>query len=165
METMTVSTLKIIKYPHEVLKMICEPVTEFGHELHMYLDQMPALMESENGMGLAANQVGIIKRFFIMKDKKGNLVEFINPEIIDKDGNQQINEGCLSAPGVTVQVPRSQSITVKAQNRNGEEFIIMAVDLEAVCIQHEIDHLNGVFFLEKVNRQQRRAALSKLGLK
>lgn len=157
--------MEIVKYPHEALSTVCTPVTEFNEELHKILDAMIPVMEQAHGIGLAANQVGITKRFFLMKDKKGKVWEFINPEIIAHDGGQQINEGCLSAPGVFVQVPRFGSVTVKAQNRSGEEFQIIAEEIEAVCIQHEIDHLQGIFFIEKTSRNQRRAALRQLGLK
>jgi peptide deformylase len=129
------------------------------------LDEMKELMKAENGIGLAANQTGHLLRAFVMIDQKGKLWEFVNPEIIDKDGTIQINEGCLSAPGVFVQVPRAQTITVKALDRNGQEFTVICQDVEAVCVQHEIDHLDGIFYLEKTSRNQRRLAMKQLGLK
>lgn len=160
-------SLTIVKYPNPVLKQTCEPVTEFSSELHAQLDEMLPLMKANNGMGLAANQVGITKRFFIMLDKKGQLHEFINPVLVEGEpvAGAQINEGCLSAPGVFVQVPRLSVVTVRAQNRHGEEFTVVAEGVEAVCVQHELDHLNGEFFLEKTSRNQRRLALRQLGLK
>lgn len=157
--------MKLVKYPNEILKKVCEKVVEFNKELSDNLDQMREIMKANKGIGLAANQVGISQRFFIVQDKYGQIFDFINPEIIEREGHMQINEGCLSAPGVLVQVPRSQTITIKAHRRDGEEFTMVAYDVEAICIQHELDHLDGIFYLEKVNRQQRRAALKTLGLK
>lgn len=157
--------IEVVKYPDPVLLTPCATVTEFGEELHKILDQMPEIMKAQNGIGLAANQIGISKRFFVMLDNKEKLWEFVNPEIIDRDGHLAINEGCLSAPGVFVQVPRSETVTIKAQNRLGEEFKIVCTGIEAICAQHEIEHLQGEFFLEKTSRNQRRAALRALGLK
>lgn len=157
--------LSIVAYPNPILSTKCEPVTEFNSELHAQLDEMLPIMKAAQGIGLAANQVGIGKRFFIMLDVKGKLWEFINPTITSHDGGIQINEGCLSAAGVVIQVPRSKQVTVEAFDRNGDSFTVLCEDLEAVCIQHEIDHLDGVFFIEKTSRNQRRAALKQLGLK
>lgn len=159
--------LKTIKYPDPILTTPCVLVPEdgFNKELHDLLDQMAVHMKSENGIGLAANQVGVAKRVFVMVADSGKLWEFINPEIVQKEGFQQINEGCLSAPGVFVSVPRAKDVLVKAQDRNGEVFTVLCFDLEAVCIQHELEHLRGEFFLDKTSRNQRRAALRTLGLK
>jgi len=156
---------KVVKYPDELLKMKCTPVESFGEKLHTILDEMYQIMKAENGIGLAANQAGYAFRGFIMTDRKGKLWEFLNPKITEREGCTQINEGCLSAPGVFVQVPRAQTITVTAQDRNGEKFTVVCEDLEAVCVQHETDHLDGIFFLEKTSRNQRRHALKVLGLK
>lgn len=161
--------LPIVKYPDPILSTPCSPV-EFGattrtFDLEATLDEMIQIMRAENGIGLAANQIGLGVRMFIMLDQKLKLWEFINPEIVDREGHIQINEGCLSAPGAFVQVPRAQTVTVKAQNRKGEEFTVICEDVEAVCIQHEMDHLDGIFYLEKTSRNQRRAALRTLGLK
>lgn len=154
-----------VKYPDQLLKMRCQEVTSFDSKLHVILDEMAQMMKAENGIGLAANQAGYLARMFVMIDQKGKLWEFINPEITDREGYIAINEGCLSAPGVFVQVNRSQTITVKAKNRNGEEFTVVCQDIEAVCVQHEMDHLDGIFYLDKTSRNQRRAALRTLGLK
>lgn len=159
----------IVKYPDPILTTRCTEVT--GAEiadrngLCQLLEDMRQVMEAEQGIGLAANQVGVGLRIFIMKDQRGKVWEFINPVIIEKEGFQQVNEGCLSAPGAFVSVPRSQSVTVEALDRNGEVFKVMGLDLDAVCMQHEIDHLDGVFYLDKTTRNQRRAALRSLGLK
>lgn len=158
--------LHTVKYPDPILTTPCQPyLFMMNFNLHGLLDEMAKHMEAENGIGLAANQVNVPYRIFIMKDNKGKLWEFINPEILDRDGHIAINEGCLSAPGAIVQVPRSQTVTVRAKDRNGEEFTVICQDIEAVCAQHEIDHLDGIFYLDKTSRNQRRAALRALGLK
>lgn len=165
--------MNTIKYPDPILTTPCMPYDFMNAEnffpknyvLHQVLDEMAIHMKSENGIGLAANQVGIPYRIFVMLDQKGKLWEFINPELSEPEGHIAINEGCLSAPGAIVQVPRAQTITVKAQDRNGEFFTVICQDVEAVCVQHEYDHLQGIFYLEKTSRQQRRQALKALGLK
>ena len=158
--------LTVRKYPDPILTKVTSKVILFDKFFHDILDEMSKVMKKENGIGLAANQVGMSLRFFVMQDTKGKFWEFINPEILDRDGHiADFNEGCLSAPGVFVQIPRAQNITVKAQDRNGQEFTVVCQDIEAVCVQHEVDHLDGIFFLEKTSRNQRRAAFRTLGLK
>lgn len=154
-----------VKYPDDILKQRCFEVTTFDEKLHVILDEMAELMKAEKGLGLAANQAGYRVRAFVMVDQKGKVWEFINPQITEKEGFIQINEGCLSAPGVFVQVPRAQTVTIKAQDRSGQEFTVVCQDVEAVCAQHEIDHLDGIFYLEKTSRNQRRLAMKQLGLK
>ncbi len=160
--------MRTVKYPDPILTTPC-PEFKFGTmsdaDLFHILDEMAAHMKAEKGIGLAANQVGHSIRVFVMLDAKQKIWEFINPTIIERSGGVQLNEGCLSAPGVVVQVPRFQTVTVKAYDRTGAEFTVVCEDLEAVCVQHELDHLDGVFFLEKTSRNQRRAALKSLGLK
>lgn len=157
--------LRTVKYPDPILTTKCALVVSFDKVLHDLLDGMREHMKLENGIGLAANQVGYSARVFVMEDQKKKVWEFINPEIVERDGHQAIDEGCLSAPGVSVQVPRAQTVMVKAFDRSGNEFKVVCEGIEAVCIQHEIDHLDGIFFLEKTSRNQRRAALRSLGLK
>lgn len=157
--------MEIIKYPNDILQKVCEPVIEFGEQLHKTLDQMREVMIANNGMGLAANQVGIAKRFFIMKDLKGNIHEFINPKIVATDGIQNLEEGCLSLPGQFTALDRPAQVTVEAQDRNGETFKIGAIGIEAVCICHEYDHLDGLFYIDRLSRQQRRAILRQAGVK
>lgn len=157
--------LPIVKYPNSILTTPCQPVDKFDLELHTLLDQMAETMKVEKGIGLAANQVGYPWRMFIIQDQKGKIWEFVNPRITETDGMLLFNEGCLSAKNTYVQVTRAQQVTVVAQDRNGEEFTTVCYDIEAVCVQHELDHLDGIFFLDKTSRNQRRAALRSLGLK
>lgn len=154
--------MKLLSYPDPFLEVVCEEVTDFDGELHHWLDQMKEIMEKNQGMGLAANQVGLKSRMFIMKDLRGAHWEFINPTIIYEEDLQFENEGCLSFNSILVQVKRPKVIRVKAYNRNGEEFNIVAQDKEAICIAHEIEHLNGKTFLDQMTRQQRRDLLRRM---
>lgn len=157
--------LEIVYFPSPLLKTPGTLVDVFDEKLSQFLEAMAITMTINNGIGLAANQVGDPRRMFIMKDRKGKLYEFINPVILETTGTIVLDEGCLSVPGAFVQVPRAQEVYVRAQNRRGEFFEVVALDLEAVCVQHEIEHLEGKAYYERANRQQRRAvekAISKL---
>lgn len=154
--------MKLVTYPNKALEVYCQDVKEFNQDLHDKLDAMLPIMDQHKGMGLAANQVGLDQRFFIMKDLKGKLWEFINPEVLIEFGAQMENESCLSFPGLTLQISRPEQISVRAYNRNGEEFNIGAVGKEAICIYHEIEHLNGTTFLNNLSRQQRRDVVKRL---
>lgn len=156
--------MELILYPNPILTTQTEPVTEFNETLHKILDEMVPIMDKHEGIGLSANQVGISKSFFIMRDLKGKLWEIINPRIVRTEGIQcSLKEGCLSLPGVKAEVPRPEQLTIEFQDRTGYEMKIGAWGIEAVCISHEIDHLNGIFFMEKLSRQARRAALREAG--
>lgn len=148
--------MKLLLYSNPGLSVYCHEVKEFNEQLHKKLDDMLVIMDEHKGMGLSSNQVGLEDRMFIMRDLKGKLWEFINPEIIHEYDVQFADEACLSFPGITIQVQRPKQVSVKAKNRTGEEFHIIAVDKEAQCIDHEIQHLNGLTFLEGLTRQGRR---------
>ncbi len=127
------------------------PVDEITPRIHKLLDDMADTMYFENrGIGIAAPQVGVLRRIFIVDvgDDHG-LIEFINPEITYREGSQVGSEGCLSVPGKTCEVERPKKIKVKALDRNGNEFELEAEDLLARCICHEYDHLEGVLFIDK----------------
>ncbi|WP_128894309.1 peptide deformylase [Longirhabdus pacifica] len=148
----------IVKDPDPILKKVCKPVTKFNANLHKLLDDMAATMYDAPGVGLAAPQIGILKRVFVMDagDENG-LIELINPEIVEKEGEQLSQEGCLSIPGFFGDVRRFKTIKVKAQDRNGETFFMDAEDYVATIYQHEMDHLNGVLYTdiaEKVFREK-----------
>lgn len=119
-------------------------------------------MNLHNGLGLAANQIGSNLSVFIIKDNKKNIIEFINPKIIKSYGEIILNEGCLSAPGIVLQVKRSEFVEVEYQDLLGESKSIIAEGMEARCLLHEYDHLQGKFYFELVNRATRKAAISKL---
>lgn len=154
--------MKLLTYPNEALNIKCDDVKDFNEELHKELDAMLPIMKEHNGMGLAANQVGLNKRLFIMKDLRGKLWECINPIIIVEHGVQLENESCLSFPDITVQIKRPEQIRMKAFNRYGEEFEVGAYQVEAICVCHEIDHLNGETFLNRLSRQQRREVIKRM---
>ncbi len=136
------------------LRKICKPVKEINQRTLDLIDDMFDTMYEANGVGLAAPQVGILKRIFVIDcgDEEGNLVPmvFINPEILDKDGMQVDFEGCLSVPGKSGKVPRAMTVKVRAFDENMEEFEMEAEGLLARCIQHEYDHLDGIVYVDKV---------------
>lgn len=137
----------IVKTPDDILKKKSRNVEVFDKKLHTLLDDMAETMEEANGVGLAAVQVGILRKVFIVDIGEG-ITEYINPEIISTSGTQSDREGCLSFPGQWGTVTRPMHVTIKAYDRNGNEFIKKADGLEARAILHENDHLNGHCFIE-----------------
>lgn len=135
----------------EILSKKCKDVTVFDKKLAILLDDMYETMEKNNGVGLAAPQVGILKRAVVIDVGEGR-IELINPVIIKTSGKQNGSEGCLSVPGVYGEVERPQKVKVKAQDRNGNFFELKGEDLLARAICHETDHLDGILFLEHVTR-------------
>lgn len=135
----------------EILYKTCKPVTKFDEKLHILLDDMYETMTSREGVGLAAPQVGILKRAVVIDVGDGR-IELINPEIIEEDGEQTGSEGCLSVPGVWGEVTRPNVVTVKAQDRNGKWFKATGEELLARAFVHEVEHLDGHLFLEKVTK-------------
>ncbi|MBQ5740189.1 MAG: peptide deformylase [Oscillospiraceae bacterium] len=132
----------------ECLGKICRPVTEFNERLHQLLDDMADTLEESGGVGLAAPQVGILRRVCIVEDSEGELIELINPEIIYTEGEQTGLEGCLSIPGRYGIVTRPYLVRVRAQDRFGTEFEVEDEELTARCFCHEIDHLDGHLYVE-----------------
>jgi len=143
------ATLQIIKYPDEFLLKISKPVTEFGERLHTFLDDMRETMHKARGMGLAGVQVGKLWRVCIVATKDG-VIELVNPEIIYKHRQKKGEEGCLSAPNEYADIKRYHIITVTAKDRHGNESVRDFSGMEAVCIQHEIDHMNGILIKRAV---------------
>ncbi len=135
----------------EILSKVCKTVVNFDNKLAILLDDMYDTMNDRNGVGLAAPQVGILKRAVVIDIGEGR-IELINPEIIAAEGTQNGSEGCLSVPGVWGEVERPHKVTVKAQDRHGKEFIITGEELLARAFCHECEHLDGKLFLEKVTR-------------
>lgn len=138
----------------EVLHKTAKEVTEMTPKLQELIDDMFDTMYEANGVGLAAPQVGILKRIFVIDcgDEDGNSVPyvFINPEILEKEGVQTGYEGCLSVPGKSGMVPRAEKVKVRAFNEKMEEFELEAEGLLARCILHENDHLDGIVYVDKV---------------
>lgn len=141
----------IVTEGDEVLTKVCRPVEKFDDRLAMLLDDMKETMELAEGVGLAAPQVGILRRVVVIDIGEG-LVELVNPEIVYEEGQQEMQEGCLSCPGLYGITKRPAKIKVVAQNRKGESIEFEAETLFAVACCHEIDHLNGILFREHVVR-------------
>lgn len=142
--------LEILEFPDPRLRRRAEPVAEVDDELRRLIDAMFETMYQAPGIGLAATQVNVTRRFMVIdvsEDKTERLV-FINPEILSADGHQVMEEGCLSVPGIFAEVERAERIRVKALDRDGEPFEMDAEGLLATCIQHEIDHLDGKLFVD-----------------
>ena len=135
----------------EILYKKCKAVVKFDEKLHILLDDMYETMQSRDGVGLAAPQVGILKRAVVIDVGDGK-IELINPEIVEESGEQTGSEGCLSVPGVFGQVTRPNVVTVKAQDRDGKWFKITGKELLARAFCHEIEHLDGKLFLDRVIR-------------
>ncbi|HIT85236.1 MAG TPA: peptide deformylase [Candidatus Ornithomonoglobus intestinigallinarum] len=135
----------------EILHKKCKEVKAFDERLAVLLDDMYETMQLHEGVGLAAPQVGILKRAVVI-DVGGGKIELINPEIIEESGSQTGPEGCLSVPGVWGEVERPNKIKVMAQDRNGRKFAMEAEELLARAVCHECEHLDGKLFLERVTR-------------
>lgn len=130
------------------LNKVCRPVTEFNARLHELLDDMADTLAEAGGVGLAAPQVGILRRVCIVEDAQGEIIELINPEIIAREGEQTGLEGCLSVPGKYGVVTRPMIVRVRAQDRFGTTFEVEDEELTARCFCHEIDHLDGHLYTE-----------------
>lgn len=154
--------MKILKYPNITLTSLSTPVLVFDESLCALIEEMKTVMLQANGLGLAAPQVGINKQLFIMKDSKDNIIEIINPELISSEGDNLSKEGCLSAPNIYLNVHRAEYVTIKYKNMAGEEKKAVAEGLEARIIQHEMEHLMGDFYFNRVNRATRKIALAQL---
>lgn len=138
----------IIKEGDETLTKKSRPVTEFDKKLKILVKDMKDTLKKADGLGLAAPQIGILRRLVIVLDDDGKtMLALINPEIIDTKGEQEATEGCLSVPGVFGKTHRPAEVTVRAFNEKGEEIILTRKGITAVCFCHEIDHLNGILFL------------------
>ena len=146
--------LTILEYPDARLKRIAAPVTEFTPAIKKLVDDMAATMYDAPGIGLAATQVDVHKRVIVIdiSEGKNDLKVFINPEIVKADGQIVGEEGCLSVPEYYESVKRAAHVVVRAQDATGKRFELEATDLLAVCIQHEMDHLKGIVFVEHLSQ-------------
>lgn len=144
---------EILRFGEDSLRKKCRPVTSFDEKLAVLLDDMKETLLGAEGVGLAAPQVGILRRAVVidLRDGKG-AIELINPEIVSEDGVQVGNEGCLSAPGEWCEVERPKKVTVKAFDRTGKEFSVTGEDLLARALCHELDHLEGILFTDRVKQ-------------
>ena len=139
---------KIVLQGDESLTKVCRPVTDFNSRLHTLLDDMTETLLDSGGVGLAAPQVGILRRVCVVQNEDDEVIELINPEIIYTEGEQTGLEGCLSVPGKYGIVTRPEVVRVRAQDRNGDFFEVEDSDLTARCFCHEIEHLDGHLFEE-----------------
>ena len=130
------------------LSKVCRPVTDFNSRLHTLLDDLADTLADSGGVGLAAPQVGVLRRVCVVLDEEDQLIELVNPEIIYTEGEQTGLEGCLSVPGKYGIVTRPEVVRVRAQDRNGDFFEVEDSDLTARCFCHEIEHLDGHLFVE-----------------
>ncbi len=139
---------KVVTMPDEVLRAEARPVNKINEGVFRVLDNMKDTLYAENGVGLAAPQIGISKRLVVI-DTGDNYMELINPQVIEKEGEEIASEGCLSVPGIVGIVKRAEKVVVKALNRQGEEMTLEGTGLLARAFQHEIDHLDGILFIDK----------------
>ncbi len=156
--------LEIAIYPHPVLKKKAAPVTEFNDDLKKLIADMTETMYHANGVGLAAPQVAISKQIAVIdvSEKRNSPFCIINPEIIASSGRAMMAAGCLSVPNTEDSVPRFTKVTVRAQNENGEFFEIEGEKLLGHCLQHEIDHLNGILYIDYLSSLKRSRQIKKM---
>ncbi|MDH5673953.1 MAG: peptide deformylase [Myxococcales bacterium] len=151
----------ILHYPDERLRKVAEPVTDFDAELARLVDDMAETMYAAPGVGLAAPQIGVSRRVFVIDvatgdDEPSDLRVFVNPEILERVGEVQNEEGCLSFPGVHEDVKRAERVRVRACDQHGQSFELEAEALLAIAIQHENDHLDGKLMVDHLSLLRRR---------
>jgi peptide deformylase len=160
--------LRIVHYPAPVLLSVAPPVDdgEFGSDLEILAENMFAAMSDAHGVGLAAPQVGISKRIFVMdvpnEDGPREKHVLVNPEILHVEGEQLGDEGCLSFPGLYQQIKREMRVVVRARDAKGDEFELDVRDLAARCVLHETDHCDGIVFLDRMSVLKRELAKRKI---
>ena len=149
------AVLEIRKYPEKVLKQKAMPVTDFDQDLQALIDDMIETMYAAPGVGLAAPQVGVSKRLAVIdissRDEKCPLIVLVNPVIVSSEGEVEFEEGCLSLPEYTATVKRAEKVAVKALDREGRPISIEGLDLLAIALQHEIDHLEGILLIDRIS--------------
>ena len=133
----------------EILRKKCREVTEIDDRIRIILDDMIDTMRAYNGVGIAAPQVGIMKRMFVIEVEEGDVIELINPEIIETRGSAWEDEGCLSIPGMIGTVERPEYVKIKGLDRFGNEVVYEAEGYKAVAFCHENDHLDGILYIDK----------------
>jgi peptide deformylase len=157
--------LTVLRFPDPRLRTKAQPVADITDATSTIIDDMLATMYEEKGVGLAATQVDIHQRIVVMDTSEDNdqPIIFINPEIIATSDETSINEeGCLSVPGTYAKVDRHDACTVKALDRHGKEFTLNATELQSICIQHELDHLKGILFVDYLSPLKRQRIQKKL---
>ncbi len=159
---------KILKYPDPVLRKKSEPVDSVDEEVKALLTDLVDTMRSVGGVGLAAPQIGVNRRVIVIEipedeteDGKPRLIKLVNPEVVDTRGTVKFEEGCLSIPGIRTYVKRNEEVVVKGLDEEGKETRIEATGLLAIALQHEIDHLDGVLFIDRVSSLKREFLLKR----
>jgi peptide deformylase len=155
--------LQILEFPDPRLRLRAQPVTQVDTALRTLIDDMFETMYAAPGIGLAATQVNVAKRVLVidLSENHDQPLALINPEVLERSGVEETEEGCLSVPGYFDKVTRAEKVRVRALDRNGKQIEFEAEGLLAVCIQHEIDHLDGKLFLDYLSVLKRTAALTK----
>ncbi|MFC3122007.1 peptide deformylase [Agaribacter flavus] len=158
------AVLEVLTFPDERLRTVAAPVTSVDDTIKQLVEDMFDTMKEEKGVGLAATQVNVHKRVVVMdvSEEQNEPRVFINPEIVEKEGSKISEEGCLSVPGNYAKVDRAEKVKVRALDKNGEEFEVEAEGLFAVCIQHELDHLEGKLFVDYLSPLKRQRIRKKL---
>ena len=151
------AVLQVLHIPDERLRKVAAPVKEVNEEIQRIVDDMFETMYAEEGIGLAATQVDIHKRIIVIdvSENREQQLVLINPELLEKDGETGIEEGCLSIPEQRALVPRAERVKIRALDRNGNSFELEADELLAICIQHEMDHLDGRLFVDYLSPLKR----------
>ena len=156
---MAVRTIRV--YPDPILKQVAEPVEEIDESVVAVVqDLVDTMLDAGHSVGVAAPQIGVLQRVMVVdvstsklgRDNNHGLLEMVNPEIIERSGSKMMREGCMSVPDYTGNVTRAEHIVIEFTNRNGQLRVIEASGFEAIAIQHELDHLDGLLFLERVSR-------------
>ena len=156
--------LEVLRFPDERLRTIAKEVADVDDQVRQIVKDMLETMYDENGIGLAATQVDIHQRIVVIdvSEERNEPLVLINPQIIKKDGATISEEGCLSVPNSYAKVDRAETVTVAALNESGEEFVLDADELLAICIQHELDHLQGKLFIDYLSPLKRQRIRKKL---
>lgn len=146
------SLRKILTQGDPALAKQCRPVEKFDQKLHWLLDDLKETLANAGGVGLAAPQVGILRRAVVVEDENEQMIELVNPVIVSQEGEQDGWEGCLSLPGMWGKVKRPNRVKVRAQDRNGSWFEVEGTDMAARCYCHELEHLEGHMYSEHTDR-------------
>ena len=156
--------LDVLRFPDERLRTVAKKIVEVDKSITAIINDMFDTMRDENGIGLAATQVNVHKRLVVMdvSENQDTPMVFINPEITHKEGKTISEEGCLSVPNNYAQVERAEKVTVTALDKKGETFTLDADGLMAICIQHELDHLKGILFVDYLSPLKRQKIKTKL---
>jgi peptide deformylase len=155
-----IALAQIRQYPDAALRMEARPVVEFDDELRSLVERMKLLMVDANGIGLAATQVGVLRRVFVFQRAEDEVAAIANPEIVERSEETEVSdEGCLSIQGITVPVERAFEVTIVGKDENGNDVRYELDDYSARCVQHETDHLDGVLMIDRTTPEARREAL------